>query len=144
MPKTPDILTHTVKALKSMPSSTAPSKTQYLEARKALGETFGTEKQKATIQAQEHNRIDVVGAMEGAMGYVMDSIEKGAEGLMTAGSSMSLWGHCWSEFCGNRGEKGSGAQKQAFSESATNPADIISLPEAEWKALLAISQFDAT
>jgi hypothetical protein len=94
VPKAPHILTHTVKALKSIPSSAAPSKTQYLEARNALGETFGTKKQKATIRAQERNRIDV-GAMEGVMGYVMDSIEKGAEGLMTAGSSISLSGRPW-------------------------------------------------
>ena len=89
MPKAPHILTHTVKALKSIPPSVAPSKTQYLEAKDALGETFGTKKQKATIRAKERNRIDV-NAMEGVMSYVMDSIEKGAEGLMTAGSSTSL------------------------------------------------------
>lgn len=89
MPKAPHILTHTVKALKSIPSSAAPSKSQYLEARNALGETFGTKKQKATIRAQERNRIDI-SAMEGVMGYVMDGIEKGAKGLMTAGSSISL------------------------------------------------------
>jgi len=89
VPKVPHIFTHTVKALKSIPSSAAPSKTQYLEARNVLGETFGTKKQKATIRAQARNRIDV-GAMEGVMGYVMDSIERGAEGLMTAGSSISL------------------------------------------------------
>lgn len=89
MPKTPHILTHTVKALKSLPSSAAPSKSQYLEAKNALGETFGTKKQKATIRAQERNRIDI-SAMEGVMGYVMDRIEKGAKGLMTAGLSISL------------------------------------------------------
>lgn len=89
MPKVPCVFTHTVKALKSLPSSAAPSKTQYLEARNALGETFGTKKQKASIRAQERNRIDVH-AMEGVMGYVMDTIEKGAEGLMTAGLSISL------------------------------------------------------
>jgi DNA-directed RNA polymerase I subunit RPA49 len=88
-PKTPHILTHTVKALKSIPSSAAPSKPQYLKAKNALGETFGTKKQKAMIRAQERNRIDV-SAMEGVMSYVMDGIEKGAKGLMTAGSSISL------------------------------------------------------
>jgi DNA-directed RNA polymerase I subunit RPA49 len=51
-----------------------------------LGETFGTKKAKAAIRAAERNHVDV-GAMEGVMGYVMDSIEKGAEGLMTAGKS---------------------------------------------------------
>ncbi|KAF8804406.1 RNA polymerase I associated factor, A49-like protein [Phlegmacium glaucopus] len=131
VPKAPHIFTHTVKALKSIPSSAAPSKTQYLEAKNALGETFGTKKQKATIRAQERNRIDV-GAMEGVMGYVMDSIEKGAEGLMTAEETKAV------------------ADKNRlippFSESATDPGDIYPLydiiPEAEWKAL-SISQFDA-
>ena len=106
MPKAPHILTHTVKALKSTLSSAAPSKTQYLEARNALGETFGTKKQKATIRAQERNRIDV-GAMEGVMGYVMDSIEEGVEGLMTAGSSVSVWGRRLSNLC-CRGNQSSG------------------------------------
>jgi DNA-directed RNA polymerase I subunit RPA49 len=82
-------LTHTVKALKSIPSSAAPSKSQYLEAKNALGETFGTKKQKATIRAQERNRIDI-SAMEGVMGYVMDGIDNGAKGLLTTGSLTSL------------------------------------------------------
>lgn len=132
VPKAPHILTHTVKALKSTPSSAAPSKSQYLEARNALGETFGTKKQKATIRAQERNRIDL-SAMEGVMGYVMDSIEKGAKGLMTAEETKAV------------------ADKNRlippFSESATDPADIYPLygiiPEAELKAL-SISRFNAS
>lgn len=74
-----------MKALKSLPSSAAPSKVQYLEAKTALGETFGTKKQKANIRAQERNKINV-SAMESVMNYVIDSIEKGAENLPTAGS----------------------------------------------------------
>lgn len=85
-PKTPHILSRTVKALKSIPPSAAPTKAVYLEAKTTLGETFGTKKQKANIRAVERNRIDV-SAMEGVMGYVMDGIEKGAVNLMTAGSS---------------------------------------------------------
>ena len=84
--KIPHIMNHTVKALKSIPSAPAPSKLQYLEAKTTLGETFGTKKQKANIRAQERNRIDV-SAMEGVMDYVMDSIDKGAGGLMTEGAS---------------------------------------------------------
>jgi DNA-directed RNA polymerase I subunit RPA49 len=87
--KTPHILGQTVKALKSIPPSAAPSKLQYLEAKTTLGETFGTKKQKANIRAQERNRIDV-NAMEGVMSYVMDSIDKGAEGLMTPGSQKNF------------------------------------------------------
>ena len=83
-PKSPHIFSHTVKALKSITPLDSPSKLQYLEAKTALGETFGTKKQKANIRAQERNKIDVK-AMEGVMTYVMDSIDKGAGGLMTAG-----------------------------------------------------------
>ncbi|CAA7262088.1 unnamed protein product [Cyclocybe aegerita] len=128
--KTPHILAHTVKALKSIPSSAAPSKVQYLEAKTALGETFGTKKQKASIRAQERNRIDV-SAMEGVMSYVMDSIEKGAGNLLTTEDTKEA------------------ADKNRlippFSATATDPADIYPLhniiPEAEWKAL-SVSAFD--
>jgi DNA-directed RNA polymerase I subunit RPA49 len=92
-PKTPHIFSHTVKALKSLPSLDVPSKLQYLEAKTALGESFGTKKQKANIRAQERNKIDVK-AMEGVMKYVMDSIDKGAEGLMTAGSLFIIYWLC--------------------------------------------------
>ena len=88
--KSPHILSHAVKALKSIPSAPAPSKLQYLEAKTTLGETFGTKKQKASIRAQERNRIDVH-AMAGVMDYVMDSIDKGAVGLLTAGMFCQLY-----------------------------------------------------
>ncbi|KAF8154095.1 RNA polymerase I associated factor, A49-like protein [Crassisporium funariophilum] len=130
-PKSPHILTHTVKALKSIPASAAPSKVQYLEARKALGETFGNKKQKANIRAQERNRIDV-GAMEGVMGYVMDSIDKGAEGLLTKEETKEAADN-------NR-------LIPPFSATATEPAEVYPLhdiiPEAEWKSL-SLSSFDA-
>ncbi|KAF8966904.1 RNA polymerase I associated factor, A49-like protein [Flammula alnicola] len=130
-PKTPHILSHTVKALKSIPPSAAPSKLQYLEAKTTLGETFGTKKQKASIRAQERNRIDV-SAMEGVMGYVMDSIEKGAGGLMTKEEAKETTDK-------NR-------LIPPFSTTATDPAEVYPLhdiiPEAEWKAL-SVSSFDA-
>ncbi|PPQ98682.1 hypothetical protein CVT24_003309 [Panaeolus cyanescens] len=129
--KSPQILSHTVKALKSLPVSAAPSKLQYLAAKNALGETFGTKKQKASIRAQERNRIDV-SAMEGVMNYVMDSIDKGAEGLMTAEETKEA--------------ADSNRLIPPFSAEATDPADIYPLhsiiPEAEWKAL-SIAPFDA-
>jgi len=83
-----------VKALKSLPASAAPSKVQYLEAKTALGETFGTKKQKANIRAQERNKIDV-NAMGSVMSYVIDSIEKGAENLPTARSYFGYINLCW-------------------------------------------------
>ncbi|PPQ90265.1 hypothetical protein CVT25_013090 [Psilocybe cyanescens] len=129
--KSPHILTHTVKALKSIVPSAAPSKTEYLEAKTTLGETFGTKKQKATIRAKERNRIDV-SAMEGVMGYVMDSIEKGAEGLMTTEES--------------KGFANKNRLIPPFSATATDPSEVYPLhdiiPEAEWKAL-SIASFDA-
>ncbi|KAF9480293.1 RNA polymerase I associated factor, A49-like protein [Pholiota conissans] len=129
--KIPHIMSQTVKALKSIPSVAAPSKLQYLEAKTALGESFGTKKQKANIRAQERNRIDV-SAMEGVMSYVMDSIDKGAEGLMT------------------KEEAKESSDKNRlippFSLTATDPAEVYPLydiiPEAEWKAL-SVSSFDA-
>jgi DNA-directed RNA polymerase I subunit RPA49 len=72
--------------LKSAQPSDAPTAAQYQQARTALGETFGTKKAKAAIRAQERNKVDV-GAMEGVMDYVMEGIDKGAQGLMTTGSA---------------------------------------------------------
>ncbi|KAJ3515004.1 hypothetical protein NLJ89_g2033 [Agrocybe chaxingu] len=120
--KTPHILTHTVKALKSLPSSAAPSKVQYLEAKTALGETFGTKKQKANIRAQERNRIDV-SAMEGVMSYVMDGIEKGAGNLLTTGLFLNY-----------------SLLVMELTSSDVYPLHNI-IPEAEWKAL-SVSAFD--
>lgn len=62
---------------------------EYIEARTALGQTFGTKKQKANIRAQERDRVDP-NAMEDVMGYVMDSIDKGVENLPTLGQSLVL------------------------------------------------------
>ncbi|KAF9526022.1 Rpa49 subunit specific to nuclear RNA polymerase I [Crepidotus variabilis] len=129
--KTPHILKHTVKALKSIPSSAAPSKVEFVAAKNTLGETFGTKKQKANIKAQERNKIDV-GAMEGVMGYVMDSIDKGAENLMTAEEAKEV--------------EDTNRLIPPFSATATSLDDVYPLhdliPEPEWKALI-ISPFDA-
>ncbi|KIK09570.1 hypothetical protein K443DRAFT_390225 [Laccaria amethystina LaAM-08-1] len=130
MPKSPHVLTRTVKALKSIPPAAAPSKTQFHEARAALGETFGTKKAKAAIKAQERNVVDV-GAMEGVMGYVMDSIDKGAGGLMST-------------------EEAKDAADQnrlipPFNATTMDPSDVYPLhdivSEAEWKAL-SVTAFD--
>ena len=83
--KSPHILTRTVKALKSILPTPAPTALQFREARDALGETFGTKKAKANIRARERNRVDV-SAMEGVMDFVMDGIDKGAVGLPTQGT----------------------------------------------------------
>lgn len=84
--KSPHILQRTVKALKSNQDAALSTTASYQQARTALGETFGTKKAKAAIRAHERNKIDV-SAMEGAMDYVMQGIEKGVQGLMTTGPS---------------------------------------------------------
>lgn len=88
--KSPHVLQRTVKALKSNQTTSTPSTIVYQQARTALGETFGTKKAKAAIRAHERNKVDV-SAMEGVMDYVMQGIEKGAEGLMTTGLFCLLW-----------------------------------------------------
>ncbi|THU93400.1 RNA polymerase I associated factor, A49-like protein [Dendrothele bispora CBS 962.96] len=122
--KAPHVLSRTVKNLKAIPPAPAPSAAAYREARTALGETFGTKKAQAAIRAQERNRVDV-DAMKGAIPFVMDGIDKGAEGLLTKEEAK--------EFAdANR-------LIPPFSLDATDPSDIYSLhdviPETEWKAI---------
>ncbi|KAJ2923265.1 hypothetical protein H1R20_g13827, partial [Candolleomyces eurysporus] len=109
-----------------------PSKTQFREAKNALGDTFGTKKAKAAIRAQERNHVDI-SAMAGVMGHVMDSIQKGAQGLMTTDEAK--------EFAD------SNRLIPSFDATATEPGDVYPLhniiPEAEWKAL-SVSAFDST
>ncbi|GLB44229.1 putative rpa49 subunit specific to nuclear rna polymerase i [Lyophyllum shimeji] len=128
-PKTPYILTRTVKALKSIPVS-APTLQEYKQARTALGETFGTKKAKASIRAQERNRVDV-SAMEGVMDHLQEGIDKGAAGLMTAEEAKE--------------EADKNRLIPPFDAAATDPEDVYLLhniiPEVEWKAL-SVSQFD--
>lgn len=65
----------------------AVSNTQRLQARNALGETFGTKKAKAAIRAAERNKVDV-SAMEGVVGHLQDSIEANTTSLPTNGVSL--------------------------------------------------------
>ncbi|RDB23792.1 DNA-directed RNA polymerase I subunit rpa49 [Hypsizygus marmoreus] len=122
-PKSPHIMTRTVKALKSIPSS-APTAQQYQEARTNLGETFGTKKAKANIRAQERNRVDV-SAMEGVMDHLQHGIDKGAVGLMTQDEAKEV--------------ADTNRPIPPFDTVATDPADIYPLhsiiPDVEWKAL---------
>ncbi|KAJ7854941.1 Rpa49 subunit specific to nuclear RNA polymerase I [Mycena olivaceomarginata] len=131
-PMSPYILTHTVKALKSIEPAPAPSALEYLKAKTALGETFGTKKAKAAIRAKERNRVDV-GAMEGVMDFVMAGIDKAAEGLMTTEEAKEL--------------ADTNRQVPPFSLTATDPADIYPLhgiiPEPEWKALPVSAFYEA-
>lgn len=114
---------------------------EYLEAKTTLGRTFGTKKQKANIRAQERNKIDP-SAMQGVMGYVMDSIDKGVENLPTPRSSLSFL-NSFSTLTEVAEETQELANKSRliphFSADATDPADVYPLhsliPEAEWKAI---------
>ncbi|KAG6816191.1 hypothetical protein H0H87_007860 [Tephrocybe sp. NHM501043] len=128
--KSPYILTRTVKALKNIPASAAPTQHDYKQARNALGETFGTKKAKASIRAQERNRVDV-SAMEGVMDHLQQGIDKGAAGLMTTEEAKE--------------EADKNRLIPPFDASATEPEDIYPLhsiiPEVEWKAL-SVSAFD--
>jgi hypothetical protein len=83
--RAPHVLARTVKALKSIEPSAAPSALAYQEARTALGETFGTKKAQAAIRARERNKIDV-SAMQGVMEHVVEGIERAAEALPTKGA----------------------------------------------------------
>ncbi|KAJ7222363.1 Rpa49 subunit specific to nuclear RNA polymerase I [Mycena pura] len=128
----PYILTHTVKALKSIEPAPAPSALEYFQARTALGETFGTKKAKAAIRARERNRVDV-GAMEGVMDFVMAGIDKAAEGLMTTEEAKEL--------------ADNSRPVPPFSLTATDPSDVYPLhgiiPETEWKSLPVSALYEA-
>ncbi|KAJ7270699.1 Rpa49 subunit specific to nuclear RNA polymerase I [Mycena haematopus] len=131
-PMSPYILTHTVKALKSIEPSPAPSALEYLKAKTTLGETFGTKKAKAAIRAKERNRVDI-GAMEGVMDFVMAGIDKAAEGLMTTEEAKEV--------------ADANRQVPPFSLDATEPENIYPLhgiiPEPEWKALPVSAFYEA-
>lgn len=152
--KSPHILTRTVKALKSITPTSAPSALQSREAKNALGETFGTKKAKANIRARERNRVDV-SAMEGVMGFVMDGIDKGAVGLPTQGMyacspsipRISARNTCLSFLSIEEAKETLDSNRLVppFDISATDSADVYPLhgiiPEVEWKTL-SISAFE--
>ncbi|KAG5644280.1 hypothetical protein DXG03_008765 [Asterophora parasitica] len=141
-PKSPYILTRTVKALKSIPASAAPTQQEYLLAKTALGETFGTKKAKANIRAQERNKVDVR-AMQGVMDHLQQGIDKGAVGLMTAEDPLKTISSVLIEEAKEEADKN--RLIPPFDATAVDPEDIYPLhsiiPEVEWKAL-SVSAFD--
>ena len=78
------ILTHQVKALKSIKPAPV-SALQRLEARTALGESFGTKKAKQAIKAQERNKVDV-SAMETVADHLQESIQRNTHTLPSRGT----------------------------------------------------------
>lgn len=133
------ILTHEVKALKGLQPA-AVSTLQRLEARAALGETFGTKKAKLAIRAQERNKVDV-SAMEGVADHLQESILKNTSTLPSKGffsffpSVFILNGH--SEEA--KANADSTRLVPQYDIDALNPSDIYPLhnmiPKPEWKAL---------
>jgi DNA-directed RNA polymerase I subunit RPA49 len=77
------ILTRQVKAFKGL-EPTAVTAKERIEARNALGQTFGTKKAKAAIKTAEGNKVDVH-AMEGVLPHLVDRIEKSTAALPTKG-----------------------------------------------------------
>ncbi|KDQ16924.1 hypothetical protein BOTBODRAFT_30311 [Botryobasidium botryosum FD-172 SS1] len=75
------VMAREVKSLKAT-NPAAVSNLQRLQARNALGETFGTKKAKAAIRAAERNKVDV-SAMEGVVGHLQDSIDANTVSLPT-------------------------------------------------------------
>jgi DNA-directed RNA polymerase I subunit RPA49 len=77
------ILGRQVKALKGLQPA-AVSTLERLQARNALGETFGTKKALAAIRANERNKVDV-SAMESAVGRIQDTVAANTASLPTLG-----------------------------------------------------------
>ncbi|KAG1838570.1 Rpa49 subunit specific to nuclear RNA polymerase I [Suillus subalutaceus] len=117
------ILTHEVKALKGLQPA-AVSTLQRLEARAALGETFGTKKAKLAIRAQERNKVDV-SAMEGVADHLQESILKNTSTLPSKEEA--------------KANADSTRLVPQYDIDALNPNDIYPLhnmiPKPEWKAL---------
>ncbi|EIW76612.1 Rpa49 subunit specific to nuclear RNA polymerase I [Coniophora puteana RWD-64-598 SS2] len=117
------LLTQRVKALKSIQPAPV-SALQRLEARAALGETFGTKKAQAAIRAQERNKVDV-SAMRDVAGYLQDSIAANTQSLPTQEEA--------------KASADSARLVPKYNADALTPQDIYPLhniiPEAEWKSI---------
>jgi DNA-directed RNA polymerase I subunit RPA49 len=77
------ILTRQVKRLKNI-NSTPVTVAQRIEARNALGATFGTKKAQAAIRARERNKIDI-DAMKAVTENLQSTIEGNTTNLPTQG-----------------------------------------------------------
>lgn len=77
------ILTRRVKRLKTI-QPTPVTIAQRIEARNALGATFGTKKAQAAIRARERNKIDI-DAMKAVTGNLQSTIEDNTTNLPTQG-----------------------------------------------------------
>ena len=78
------IMDRQIKAFKDF-QPRPPGETERLQARNALGATFGTKKAQAAIRAYERNKVDV-SAMEHVAGALQDRIDEGTENLPSKGA----------------------------------------------------------
>ncbi|KAI6142439.1 Rpa49 subunit specific to nuclear RNA polymerase I, partial [Pisolithus tinctorius] len=117
------IPTRDVKALKGQ-EPIAVSVLQRLEARAALGESFGTKKAKLAIKAQERNKVDV-SAMETAVDHLQESIQKSTPALPSEEEAQAT--------------ADSTRLVPPYNAEATVPSEVYPLhniiPETEWKTL---------
>jgi DNA-directed RNA polymerase I subunit RPA49 len=137
------VITRQVKALKGLESE-EPSALQFIGARGALREAFGTKKAQALLRAEERNRVDV-SAMEDVAGHLQERIELNTGALPTKGERTSLlWvAALMANFSPSPEEAEATADSNRlippYNAGALEPADVYSLhdiiPEAEWKAL---------
>lgn len=118
-------LARDVKALKGL-EPIAVSVLQRLEARAALGETFGTKKAKLAIKAQERNKVDV-SAMETVVDHLQESIQKSTQALPSKEEAQAT--------------ADSTRLVPPYNAEATVPSEVYPLhniiPEAEWRTLSA-------
>ncbi|KAF9239431.1 Rpa49 subunit specific to nuclear RNA polymerase I [Melanogaster broomeanus] len=126
------ILTHQVKALKTLKPSEV-SVLQRLEARAALGESFGTKKAKLAIKAQARNKVDV-SAMDAVADHLQESIQRNTQALPSKEEAQAT--------------ANSTRLIPAYNADAETPSEIYPLhniiPEAEWKALSTAAISDAS
>ncbi|KAH0833916.1 RNA polymerase I associated factor, A49-like protein [Lanmaoa asiatica] len=117
------ILTHQVKVLKSLKPA-AISTLQRLEARAALGESFGTKKAKQAIKAQERNKVDV-SAMETVADHLQESIQRNTQALPSREEAQAT--------------ADSARLVPSYNPDAETPSEIYPMhnviPEVEWKTL---------
>ncbi|KAI6142495.1 Rpa49 subunit specific to nuclear RNA polymerase I, partial [Pisolithus tinctorius] len=102
----------------------AVSVLQRLEARVALGESFGTKKAKLAIKAQERNKVDV-SAMETVVDHLQESIQKSTQALPSKEEAQAT--------------ADSTRLVPPYNAEATVPSEVYPLhniiPETEWKTL---------
>ena len=144
------VLSRRVKALKGLENPEA-SALQWQEARAALGETFGTKKAKASIRAQERNKVDVA-AMESVAEHLQERIELNTGSLPTQGKSCTATLiFVFVLTCRTLDEAKEEADNSRpippCNVHAQEPADVYPLfdiiPEAEWNALSISALIDA-